>query len=203
MLVNDNHNFLFVHIQKTAGSSITDVLSKTEKTKKLVYAHSMVNTIDITKYQNYYKFCFVRNPFDRLVSWYNMLIHKKHNNDWSKYVLQNSKNFSGFLDLTDVIMEKNLSEKRSVINYPKSISFNQLDYITDVDGNIVMDHIGRFENLVEDFDIVMKNIGINKYHLPHINKYKHKNYREYYTDKDIEKVYAMYKRDIEYFNYNF
>jgi len=49
----------------------------------------------------------------------------------------------------------------------------------------------------------MEKIGVNNIPLHHLNKFDHKDYRTYYTDKDVEKVYNMYKRDIEYFSYEF
>ncbi len=203
MIKNDKYNFIFVHIQKTAGSSITDSLSKLEGNKRIGYYHSFIRNNKIDNIDSYFKFCFVRNPWDRLVSWYNMMINKNTHNDFSRYLLENSNNFSEFLNLTDVINEGMAHEYNDENPYPKSISFNQLDYISDNSGNILVDFIGRFENLNNDFDYVMNKIGITNYHLPHINKFKHDDYKKYYSDKDIEKVYNMYKRDIDYFGYKF
>lgn len=203
MIINNKYNFLFIHIQKTAGTSVTNSLNKIEETKQLYYPHSMINILNVRNYQNYFKFCFVRNPFDRLLSWYNMIINKGVHNDWSDYLLKNSDNFSEFLNLTEIIIEKNPLESMYEIEYPKSISFNQLDYISDNNGNILVDFIGRFEIINEDYNKIMEKINVKDLPLPHLNKFDHKDYRNYYTDKDVEKVYEMYKRDIEYFGYEF
>ena len=85
----------------------------------------------------------------------------------------------------------------------KSIAFNQLDYITDRNGKICVDFIGRYENLQEDFNKVLKDIGLPAMQLKHLNKFDRENYRSYYTEEDIEKVKKLYKRDIEYFGYKF
>jgi chondroitin 4-sulfotransferase 11 len=203
MIVNNKKKFLFIHIQKTAGSSITKNLHQVEGTLSLYNTHSMINMLDINYYQNYYKFCFVRNPWDRLYSWYKMMIKKQIHNSFSKYLLENSKNFSEFLELTDIIYETKDSEFNENFPYPKSLSFNQLDYITDDNGIILVDFIGRFELLEEDYNKIMEKIGINNIFLPHINKSTNGEYRHFYTDNDIEKVYNMYKRDIDYFGYKF
>jgi hypothetical protein len=203
MLLNDTYNFIFVHIQKTAGTSITNKLNEFSGTKRIGHPHSFIKDNTIENKDNYFKFSIVRNPWDRLVSWYIMLQHKGFHNDWSDYVLTNSKSFSEFLDLTDIIYETSMSELFSEKKYPKSISFNQLDYISDEEGNVVVDFIGKFENLQNDYAHIMKQLNIPAPPLQHLNKFEHKDYRSYYSDADIEKVYNLYKRDIEYFHYQF
>ena len=203
MIINHKHKFLFTHIQKTAGSSISNVLSSIDGTEIILYSHSFLNTINTERYNEYFKFCFVRNPWDRLYSCYKMMIKKGVHNDFSGHLLDNSKNFSEFLNLTDVIYETSPLECDGAHPYPKSISFNQLDYITDNSGNILVDFIGRFESLNEDYNKIMEKIGVTNLLLPHINKSTNGEYRYFYNDSDIEKVYNMYKRDIDYFGYEF
>jgi chondroitin 4-sulfotransferase 11 len=202
MIINHKYQFIFIHIQKTAGTSITNALYNLPETNNLYHSHSMINLLDDGEYVDYFKFCFVRNPFDRLLSWYNMILKKGFHNDWSKYILENSTNFSEFLELTDIVIEKNPLELQSTIDYPKSISFNQLDYITDKLGKIQCDFIGRFENISNDFNILSQMLNI-KLELNHLNKFEHKHYSDCYNQIDIENVSKLYQRDIEYFNYKF
>jgi hypothetical protein len=203
MILNKKYNFLYVHIQKTAGTSISYRLFELDNTVLLNYGHSFIDSVDYSTYNKFYKFCFVRNPFDRLVSWYNMMLHKGVGNDFSKYLLTNSKNFSEFINLTKIIYETNKLEWDGKNPYPKSIGFNQLDYVSDNKGNVLVDFIGRFENLNEDYDKIIEKIGVKNLPLPHLNKFEYKDYRTYYTDKDIEKVYKIYEKDIKYFGYEF
>jgi hypothetical protein len=202
MIINHKYKFIFIHIQKTAGTSITNSLYNLPETENLHHSHSMINLLVDDEYEDYFKFCFVRNPFDRLISWYNMILQKGFHNDWSKYILENSTNFSEFLELTDIVIERNPLELQSQVGYPKSISFNQLDYISDNLGNIQCDFIGRFENINDDFNILSQMLNI-KLELNHLNKFKHNHYKDYYNQIDLEKVSNLYKRDIEYFNYKF
>lgn len=192
MLQNNEKKFVFIHIQKTAGSSIAKVLSKDGGTKIICPQHTFIKNCSYNK--DYFKFTIVRNPWDRLVSWYNIIKLVGVRNNFYKYILNNSKNFSEFINLTDVILDGNVN---------KSISFNQLDYISDDNGKILVDYIGKFENLNEDIKIIGERIGYVNLTIPHLNKFKHKDYRTYYTDRDIELVQEMYKRDIDYFNYKF
>jgi chondroitin 4-sulfotransferase 11 len=203
MIINHKYKFIFVHIQKTAGSSIANVLSDIDGTESILYPHSFINAINLEQYNEYFKFCFVRNPWDRLFSWYKMMLKKGVHNDFSDYLLNNSSNFFEFLNLTNVIYETYPLEWDGIRPYPKSISFNQLDYITDNNGNILVDFIGRFESLNEDYNKVMEKIGITNLPLPHINKSTSGEYKYFYTESDIEKVYKLYKKDIKYFNYTF
>ena len=203
MIINHKYKFIFTHIQKTGGISVSKSFYSLENTENIVNTHSFINTLNVEDFQDYFKFCFVRNPWDRLVSWYNMMVQKRVHNDFSKYLLENSNTFSEFLDLTDTIMENNMEEINQYSPYPKSISFNQLDYISNDRGEILVDFIGRFERLGEDYKKITRTIGVNL-DLPHENKFDHRPYREYYeNEKDIEKVYLMYKRDIDFFGYEF
>lgn len=259
MIINHKYKFIFIHIQKTAGSSVTDALFNIPNTKSIYFMHSMINVLDLNKHKDYFKFCFVRNPFDRLLSWYNMFVHKGIHNDWSNYILENSNSFSEFLKLQEVIFEKNeldsfkeyigptLYEKypeielfkiyeklynriakskkkdkvlnkikkviqqdsyngnhpnKNNIDYPKSISINQLDYISDNSGIVQCDFVGRFEQLEEDFRKITKQIGVD-INIKHLNKFEHKPYREYYNQEDIKIVEKLCKRDLEYFGYHF
>lgn len=67
-----------------------------------------------------------------------------------------------------------------------------------------IDYIGRMENFAADVNEVFRHLGINNETLEARNVTKsRKNYQEYYTDKDIERVFNLYKKDIQIFGYKF
>ena len=78
----------------------------------------------------------------------------------------------------------------------------QKDYIADEDGKIIIDFVGRYERLSNDFNQVCKLLGISTL-LPHLNKSSSKDYRLYYNDKTSEMVQDVFRDDIESFGYSF
>jgi hypothetical protein len=202
MIVNDNYRFLFVHIQKTGGTSITEFLFTINGSRLEGYHHGMYSQ-PITRYEQYFKFCVVRNPWARLVSWYEMMRRKKVHNDFSAYLLKHANHFSDFLSQTETIFEKNEKEWDGVNPYPKSIAFNQVDYISDGSGRILVDHICRFERLKQEFQEICERFGITS-ELLHVNRNPNSmDYRSYYSPRNADLVKVMYKKDIETFGYRF
>ena len=211
MFISRSKKFLFIHIQQTAGRSFEAVLKK-----NLPDLESFMGTHDHAlwakerlggQWSDYYKVAFVRNPWDRLVSWYTMIQEKgamtwykrifgmRRYNDLTQYVLTNSNSFEEFLyNCVDTIDD---------IDGKKSILYNQLDYITDEDGSLIVDFVGRFENLNSDSQTVFQNLGLDNVVLPHKNSSKHRNYRTYYTEETKVEVGRRYARDIEFFGYEF
>lgn len=156
--------------------------------------------IEPDAFDSYFKFSFVRNPWDRLLSQYTFrkqLLDKdfcpvdKYSlpfGDWINYVC--SSEFD----------ESRTSHGLSVIDYHLG---DQLNWLTDSEGNLLVEFIGRFENLQEDFNSVCDKIGTRHKKLRHKNKSKHKPYWEYYDDATKELVAEKCKKDIEYFGYEF
>ena len=196
-MISHSHKFIFVHINKTAGTSIETALQKYsdseddqqhEMLHKILPCDGFSNKRQINLFSqcngnpfDYFKFTFVRNPYDRSVSAY-------------KFATQNNNgeylSFKNYLSMIKTDDDK--------LSY-----FNQLDWITDEYDNIGVDFIGRFENLQEDFNIVCDKIGIPQQQLPHENATKHKHYTEYYDDETRKIVAKKYSKDIEFFGYKF
>ncbi len=211
MLISRSKKFLFIHIQKTAGRSFEAVLKDNIPDLENfmgTHDHALWAREQIgDEWQDYYKVAFVRNPWDRLVSWYTMIkekgtltwqkriFGKRRYNDLTQYVLANSNSFEEFLyKCTETIDD---------IDGKKSILYNQLDYLTDEEGALIVDFVGRFEDLNGDSNKVFQNLGLDKVSLPHKNSSKHRDYRTYYTEETREEVGRRYARDIEFFGYEF
>jgi len=77
------------------------------------------------------------------------------------------------------------------------------DMLFDTDGKLLVDFVGKFENLQHDFDVICDRINHARFQIPHKNKTIHRPYWEYYDQQSIDLVHRMHHRDIEYFGYKF
>lgn len=140
-----------------------------------------------------FSFSFVRNPWERLVSSYAYLSDGGNCPDDSE---EYNNLFSKFRNFRNTILNWH-------VNFFNQIHFKpQCEWICD-DKNIIVDYVGRFETIQEDYDTICDKIGIPRQELPHINKSHHKHYTEYYDDETREIVAEKYAKDIEYFGYKF
>ena len=189
MIIEDK-KLIYIHINKCGGSSIESFfLGRTIGNHKVIM--DFEESLGSKGLNDYFKFSFVRNPWDKTVSFYNY--HKKFN------VLDTSSSLKDFLLAhPSSCMPKNGSNYSHLMR-----SSNQIDWLTDSTGEVRMDFIGRFENFQEDFNIVCDKIEIPRQQLPHINATKHKHYTEYYDEETKQIVAEVFAKDIEYFNYKF
>lgn len=224
MVYNAKYNFLFIHIQKTAGTSITGALAGLDGSHFIAPPHLRFRDIRLKSGARPFIFTVVRNPWDRLVSWYEMMLRKGGHNDFSRYLLgidvegKSNSSFSEYIRKTEVISETCRSELANAFlgsetaymaigpSYFKSIGFNQLDYIYDENNRICCDKVLRFERLEADWGELCVELGLPKgLVLPKKNANPHPiSWRYYYSDlSDWEWVARLYERDIAHFGYRF
>lgn len=210
MVLSYQPPFLFVHIDKAAGSSIALALQPMESRRKSsrwrkrllwlgglnrlglyrelefpAHAHAIEakRCLPPRVYNSLFKFAFVRNPWDRLVSRYAYLLkvedHPRH---------QFVKRMKGFDDYVAWEIRR--------------AKFFQHTYVTDRDGKLIVDFIGYYERLQEDFAKVAARLNV-KAELPRFNTSSHRDYRTYYSPATRELVGNYFKQDIELFGYDF
>tara|TARA_A100001011_G_scaffold382778_1_gene453118 strand:- start:4732 stop:5382 length:651 start_codon:yes stop_codon:yes gene_type:complete len=209
-------NTAFVHIPKTAGSSIANALyNKNKELSGVSYESSKHETIlDIqlylggnTIFMPYYKLSVIRNPWDRLVSWFSYYKKILSSGEIEIDPIQQSC-IGDFLSMSFGDWVKNL---RPTCNKCNSTSVDcpmiplvpQTRYITDYGGFILMDDIIRFESLEEGWRECADKIGIQDCKLSHLNKGGRKTYSEYYCNDSKKIVSEIYKNDILNLNYCF
>jgi Sulfotransferase family len=200
VLVSNSHRLVFVHIQKTGGSTVHRLLQeRVPDIRTIAPRHEIAirGMPKLDEWDEYFKFAFVRNPWDRLVSWYSMVTNfRKEGNELWRYVHDNSSNFREFIyNCTDEV------EIKKAVYY--SFAYNQLDYVTDEYGNLLVDFIGRLENFDEDVHEVFDRIGVELETVPHKNRSRHQHYSAFYAPDTEMIVRERFKRDIEYFGYEF
>jgi hypothetical protein len=216
MLHSVKHNFLFVHIAKTGGTSVRAALaplrwrdpiyipqfiasrlshatghriaSKLPRHARIIAAKEMLPR---ELFDKLFKFTFVRNPWDLQVSsWHHLKRERPH-------LVEHLPDFESFL-------RWKLDPERPYQYHVDTSIELQSDYLKDLDGTILVDFIGKYENLQEDYEEVCRRIGIKPPPLPHKRQAKdRKGYREYYNEDLAKLVVEYFKEDIETFAYSF
>lgn len=179
---------VFIHVERTGGVSIRKHLLEYEthfrrwpQTKHFSSAEiqNLLQGWDI--WNNYFKFAFVRNPYDRLVSWYHACWY---HHEWISDIAKYMRNY----DSLDLLIHDNKPHSQ--------ITRSQYDMTKGID------FIGRFENYEVDIQKICNKIGIPKLNRKE-NSTKHKHYSVYYTLETRKIVTNWFKKDLEKFNYEF
>jgi hypothetical protein len=203
MIIYDKKKIIFIHIPKNSGTAMTEELQKTYKDTKLLMncekdginigidkMHLYYDVIDkfISKniLDDYFKFCIIRNPYNKLYSSWNF-IKERHGysdvNDFIKYKLDE-----------EFIYGKELIPGDARVHYRPQFTF-----VYDNENNKFADFIIRYENLNEDISRMNEKYGLN---IPlYDNGNTHINYIILLNKESITKINSLYKKDFELFNY--
>lgn len=217
MLLSYSHRFIFIHIGKTAGMSIRNALkpfcAEPDKFKirrppplknggpnplytvwETLLLHpkgtEVKRELPPEIFDEFYKFAFVRNPWDYLVSMYHFMLSDPEIPRHAEV-----KALPGF----DAFVEWTVQDPAP---FPKGITKLQSDMVTARDGALLVDFIGYYEALHQDFAHICDRTGIVA-SLPHLNRSKHRDYRTYYTDRTRALVEDHFRPDIDLFAYTF
>lgn len=210
MVYSHKKKFLFIHIPKTAGTSLREVLNRHAASPGLlnflsrritrlspglgqrffyrwrtfephIHFSEVQGLLPSRELESCFKFCFVRNPYERLVSFFRH-IEKLQTHPYHQRV----KNWGGFPGLVENLEE--LAEP------------SQLSYTLDREGRPSMDFVGRLENIDRDYEIVAKRLGLEA-QLPHRNANPGGRWRDFYTDALRRQVRRYYDEDFVEFGY--
>jgi chondroitin 4-sulfotransferase 11 len=211
----DSCKAIYFPIPKVACSSLKSVCSEIlvlekEKSRQDENVHyiqfSSVSKKDFYgPYRHYFKFGFVRNPWDRIISLYqNKMIEaadeqrmqfrrkflaslKKHQKFWM------GMSFEAFVEAIAQIPDLEAHDHFR----------SQYIFLTDSKGRLIVDYVGRFETLNEGFSRICDRLGITGLSLPQLMKSNRAHYSKYYTPKTRDMVAERYSIDIEMFKYDF
>jgi hypothetical protein len=113
-----------------------------------------------------------------------------------KYVYENSYDFEGFILNCDKVIKDGQG-----FNF--SFFFNQIDYITDRSGDIIVDKVCKIESLQKDMQNIFDYLGIYNIEIPRVNISNHGDYRSYYSPHTKQKVEMLFRKDLDYFGYTY
>jgi chondroitin 4-sulfotransferase 11 len=197
-MISHKYKSIFIHIPKTGGTSIKKILSKydfelmslhqaqdgsnDDKTGAYIIgtANRLKRGISDEIWNNYFKFTFVRNPYSRALSNYFFLKYNKKI-CFNKFL---KKKFNNIID----VWHFTLPQSRHIYNNKKKL---------------LVDFIGHFENLQEDFNNICDKIGIIPTKLPYLNKSNKINKNKLLNNTNKKTIYNKFKEDFENFNYNY
>jgi len=143
----------------------------------------------IHQYENSFKFAFVRNPWDRLVSC------------WADKVVKKN-----YFSLQDNVYGK-VIEFEGFVEYISELNLNTCDIHLRLQSHLIdlnhLDYLGRFETFSDDFGVVCDHLSIPFEGLVHKNKSDRTKYTDFYDSRLRSKVEKMYEKDIRMFGYSF
>lgn len=186
--------FTFVHIPRTAGNSIVRALGiKYDSHETAMQRRSQLKN----QWDTYFNFTIIRNPWDRILSWY--LFCKQLRKITAKERALYAMPFEEWITNG---MHTHWETSNVKFNGKNPLTLHE--YILDKN-EIIVDFIGRFERLHQDFSTICKKIGIPLKHLPHIYKTRQAtdDYRNYYNTTTKNIIAKIFEKDIELFKYTF
>lgn len=203
--------FIFIHVPKCAGTSISEALTAagadleyngraTARQREIfrqvwlhhIPAEIMYHHLSPEIWRSYYKFSFVRNPWDWLVSVYHRHGARRTRpaNEEGDYV-PTAAEVEQFQSWAGAVCARDFAKKRGATYY-----------LTGKNNDSLMDFVGKYESIGQDFDHICRTIGISV-PLAHTNASRRGGYRHYYTPSLAERVGDVLKDDVEAFGYDF
>jgi chondroitin 4-sulfotransferase 11 len=182
-------NYIFIHINKTGGTSIADAIGLPNKRHLTV--KEVISIVGQRKFDEAFVFAVTRNPWDRVVSHYKYRVKTNQNN-----MANNPISFKEWVSFT-------YGKNKNTLYYDNPKMFaSQSDWLKGNDGIIKVGNIVRFESIVKDFEKIVSLLDIEK-KLPHLNQTKRDSYAKYYDEETAEIVRNWFIEDIQRFNYEF
>lgn len=207
MIISQQHRFVFVAIPKTGTHSVRQALREHMHADDLEQVGLFVNKrfpfqelagirhghislqqirplIGEEHFAGYLKFAFVRNPFDRFVS----------------YCAFMTRANGAFAKDPQGVMRHILFDAPPT----EHVLFqSQHSFLVDAAGLMLADEIGRVEQMQASYDAICQRIGIPTADLEQVNSSSRGHYRDYYDQRLIDGVTERYGRDLELFGYQF
>jgi len=207
---------IFVQVPKTGSSSILKIICQLENIpwewRKSQFERPSPHEWYSKKYSTYFKFAFVRNPFDRLVSVYLEKVCKDPSliarNPGLQTIFTKEGLFKQYLSIEGMYPHmpfKSFVAIISKISDEKAERHlrSQNKFICSETGEIFVDFVGRFENFEKEIASLMHQMNVTSYSIPHLLKSDRKHYSSYYDSSSVALVKERYKGDLKLFSYQY
>jgi len=183
IIISKDKNYVWFRTAKVGTRTIESILRG--KSRFHIYGSNLI--FNRRKYKTYYKFVFVRNPWDRVVSCYcDKVLGVK---DLPYYEDCYDKDFKYFVKFI---------EKKNLKCADRHIRLQS--YLFPVDD---VDYIGRFETFESDLKHVLNKLNIDSHEIPKKNTTMRRDYKKYYNEETKQIIAKKYEKDIKNFGYKF
>ncbi|HEY0662960.1 MAG TPA: sulfotransferase family 2 domain-containing protein [Lysobacter sp.] len=207
MIISHQHRFIFAAIPKTGTHSVRQALREHLSADDLEQVGLFVNKrfpfeelaairhghitlqqirpfLGEDAFSGYFKFAFVRNPFDRFVS----------------YCAFMTRADDAFNQNPRAVMRQILFQVRPLQHV---LFWPQHSFVVDGEGQMLAEYVGRVEEMQASYDVICARLGIPSTELGQVNRSRRGSYRDYYDQELIDGVADLYRRDLELFGYEF
>jgi hypothetical protein len=206
VIISPNHKYVFVAVPKTGTHAVRQALRPhmgagdmeqvglfvkrqfpIADLAKVGHGHISLEQLrkfmDPAKFAEYFKFAFVRNPFDRFISYCSFITRER----------------GAFKTDPQKVMRRVLANPPSehVLFWPHNT------FLVDGEGNLLTDYVGRVETMQQSFEFIASKIGIPAVQLEKVNATERSAYRDYYDQELIDGVAKLYADDLRLFGYDF
>jgi hypothetical protein len=179
--------YVFIHINKTGGSSI-------EKALGIGLDHSTAQEkfeqLGADAWQRKFTFTFVRNPWDKVVSHYHYRVNTNQTGMGA-----NPVPFDRWLQLCYVERDPRYLDQERMF-------MPQRRWLVNPQGEMLVEFIGRFENLQQDFTTVCERLSLRA-ELGHAKPSGRGSYRDYYDSASRDLIARCFEEDLQAFDYSF
>ena len=208
MQISHRSKFLLIHIQRTGGGSVARALKPWIDHPKAGRAAKVASLLPFTRdprqlffgahikarevklrwprkaWEEYFKFCFVRNPYSWLVSLYSRIGSSPEHRQFNRV---STMSFPEYVDWE-------LARNRR----------HQHHFVCDRAGQVILDFVGRLESLDADVATVFRRLGLEApAAIPKLGGRQHAPWQSFYDNATRAKVAAHWSRDLELFGYDF
>ena len=184
LTISDEKNFIWFRVGKVGTRTILDLFMQANI--ELTAEHPYRIYYPVNRYSTYFKFAFVRNPWDRFVSCWRDKVIRRNKFEFS----DTEQNLESFIDYVTKNVDLEYGNHHLRLQ-SRLIDLNHIDYL------------GRFETFETDLKEVMNLLDIEATIKKKNASNRKIDYREYYTERTKNKVAELYEKDIRIFNYEF
>jgi hypothetical protein len=230
MILSHTHKFIFFCSSKVGTTSMEEVLRPLQEGAEYDFGSAgaaivpkhippaiLRGALPETVWDEYFKFVFVRNPWDWFVSqwFFNTVAGVDAPSRLSARALRSFFGPRGrgpqaepepLVRFSDELRTEDVHAMFELLKRFKGLpgrdGLYQSNWVYDMDDRMIVDYVGRYESLEADFEEIKRHLGLDL-ELPHLNRTEHRDYRSYYTAETRDLVGELWAVDVRNFDYSF